>query len=44
MQQFTLYLPSQYKLEIDSGLKEDQIQIHDPNASIQPILGHPNAN
>lgn len=44
MQQFRLYLPSQHKLEIDSGLNDHQIQVHIPNASLEPVLGIPNAN
>lgn len=41
MQQFTLYLPSMNKLEIDSGIRDHHIAVHVPNASVQPVLGLP---
>lgn len=36
MQQLTLYLPSQHKLEIESWLEEGKIKVHIPNAFLPP--------
>lgn len=42
MQNFTLYLSPQYKLEIDSSLlDENQIRVHVPNAFVKPSTEPP---
>lgn len=35
-QRFSLYLSPQYKLEIEASLEGNKIQVHVPNASLQP--------
>lgn len=36
MQEFTLYLSSKYKLDLESRLEEGKIRVHVPNASLKP--------
>lgn len=44
MQQFTLYLSPQHKLNLESRLEEGQIRVHVPNAFLQTKPQPPNAH